>query len=72
MKLPELSFRKLGDMVFPPMGVVAGVAMYEMYVGHNITVTGIIGSYTAILAISALYYIYFEKTPLDSFQEAMG
>jgi hypothetical protein len=66
MKLPELSIRQAGDMIFPPMGIVGGIAMYEMYAGHDIAVAGIIGIYTMLLAISAAYYIRYERTPLDT------
>jgi hypothetical protein len=54
------------------MGIVGGIAMYEMYAGHHpVTISGIFGLFTILLAINAVFYLHFEKTPLDSVMELL-
>jgi hypothetical protein len=72
MKLPELTFTKVGDMMAVSAALVAGIAMYEMYAGHDVAVSAIVGAYTILLALSAAYYIHYETTPMDAFLEGMS
>lgn len=72
MKLPELSIRQASDMIFSAVGIVGGAALYDQYFGHPMTITGIVGLFTIILAVSAVFYLHYERTPLDSILEMMG